>query len=154
MADKIVAEYTVKVDKALKDLNKLAARVDKVDKERVKTQAGFKTMSNDMVSGFKKVGVALGLAFGTQQVIAFGKEAIQLAAKVEGIERAFKKLDNPSLLADLRKATRGTVSDLVLMQQAVRAKNFKVPLEQLAGFFKFATNRAIETGESVDFRMW
>ena len=37
------------------------------------------------------------------------------------------------------------------MQASVRAANFKVPLEQLATFFEFATNRAIETGESVDF---
>lgn len=151
MADKIVAEYTVKVDKAIKDLEKLAARVDKVDNERKKTEAGFKEMSKSMTSSFSKVGAAIGLAFGTQQLISFGKEAVQLAARAEGIRSAFNRLNNPNLLANLRAATRGTVTDLQLMQSAVRASNFKVPLEQLATFFEFATKRAIQTGESVDY---
>jgi len=154
MADKIVAEYTVKVDKALKDLDRLAAKVDKVDDERKKTQAGFKTMSSDMVSGFKKVGVALGLAFGAQEIVSFGKESVKLAAQLEGVERAFKRIggaNSANLLQGLRTATRGTVSDLVLMQKAVQASNFKIPLENLASLFKFAQARARETGESVEY---
>jgi iron-sulfur cluster repair protein YtfE (RIC family) len=149
--DKIVAEYTVKVDEALKNLDKLAGKVDKIDAERKKSQAGFKDMSSSLASSFSKVGAAIGLAFGTAQIISFGKEAVKLAARAEGIETAFRKLNNPRLLDDLRRATRGTVTDLQLMQSAVRAQNFKVPLEQLASYFKFATNRAIETGESVDY---
>lgn len=154
MADKIVAEYTVKVDKALKDLDRLASKVDKVDKERKQTQAGFKTMSNDMVSSFKKVGAALGLAFGAQQIVSFGKEAVKLASQLEGVERAFKRIggaNSANLLQGLRTATRGTVSDLVLMQKAVQASNFKIPLENLASLFKFAQARARETGESVEY---
>ena len=151
MADKIVAEYTVKVDSAVKNLNKLASRVDKVDKERKKTQAGFKTMSKSMVSSFAEIGAAIGLAFGTQQLISFGKEAVKLAANAEGIERAFKRIGSADLLRDLRTATRGTVNDLDLMKKAVQASNFKVPLDQLAGLFKFAAARARETGEDVDF---
>jgi hypothetical protein len=38
--DKIVAEYTVKVDEALKNLDKLAARVNKIDDERKKSSGG------------------------------------------------------------------------------------------------------------------
>lgn len=151
MADKIVAEYTVKVDLALKNLDKLAARVDKVDDERKKTQAGFKTMSKNIVGSMAKVGAAMGLAFGTQQLVSFGKEAVKLASQAEGIERAFKRVGSADLLADLRKATRGTVNDLELMKKAVQASNFKVPLDQLAGLFKFAAARARETGEDVDF---
>ena len=154
MADKIVAEYTVKVDKALKDLEKLAKKVDKVDDERKKTQDGFKSMSSDMVSGFKKVGVALGVAFGAQEIVSFGKEAIKLASQLEGVERAFKRIggaNSANLLQGLRTATRGTVSDLVLMQKAVQASNFKIPLENLASLFKFAQARARETGESVEY---
>lgn len=84
-------------------------------------------------------------------VFNFGKEAVQIAAKAEGIERAFKRLNNPQLLDQLRKATQGTVSDLSLMQGAVKANNFKIPLDQLAKLFKFAQIRAQETGESVDY---
>ena len=152
MADsKIVAEYTVKVDKALKDLNKLAARVDKVDDERKKVQDGFKDMSKGMVNDFKKVGAAVGLAFGVDQLVSFGKEAVKVAAQAEGIRTAFGRLNQPNLLNELRKATRGAVDDITLMRQAIRAQNFKVPLEQLGTFFEFATKRSIQTGESVDY---
>jgi DNA repair exonuclease SbcCD ATPase subunit len=155
MADKIVAEYIVKTDKAIKNLDKLEKEVKDLSKQGKKAakdiEGNFKKTSEGLVSQFSKVGAALGLAFGAQQLISFGKEAVGLAAKAEGISKAFSKLNNPNLLNDLRKATRGTVSDLELMQSAVKAKNFKIPLEQLAGFFKFATNRAIETGESVDY---
>jgi len=155
MADsKIVAEYTVKVDKALKDLNKLAARVDKVDDERKKVQNGFKDMSKGMAADFKKVGAAIGLAFGAQEIISFGKEAVKLASQMEGVERAFKRIggaNSANLLDGLRKATRGTVSDLQLMQKAVQASNFKIPLESLASLFEFAQARARETGESVEY---
>jgi len=151
MADKIVAEYTVKVDQALKDLNKLAARVDKVDDERKKVQDGFKDMSKGMVNDFKKVGAAVGLAFGVDQLVSFGKEAVKVAAQAEGIRTAFGRLNQPNLLNELRKATRGAVDDITLMRQAIRAQNFKVPLEQLGTFFEFATKRSIQTGESVDY---
>jgi len=151
MADKIVAEYTVKVDKALKDLNKLAARVDKVDDERKKVQNGFKDMSKGMAADFKKVGAAIGLAFGVDQLVSFGKEAVRVAAQAEGIRTAFARLNQPNLLNELRKATRGAVDDITLMRQAIRAQNFKVPLEQLGTFFEFATKRSIQTGESVDY---
>jgi len=149
--DKIVAEYTVKVDAALKNLDKLANKVDKIDDERKKTQAGFKDMSSSLASSFSKVGAAIGLAFSTQQLVSFGKEAVQLAAKTEGVERAFRRISSKGLLNDLRTATRGTVTDLQLMQRAVQASNFKLPLEQLAGLLKFASARARETGEDVDY---
>ena len=109
------------------------------------------TSADKMSSAFKKMGGIMLAAFGTQQLISFGSEAIQLAAKLEGIKAAFDRLNQPGLLKNLREATRGTVTDLVLMQKAVQAQNFKIPLEQLATFFEFATKRAIQTGESVDF---
>ena len=99
----------------------------------------------------KKLGAAFGIAFGTTQIIQFGKEAVLLAAKAEGIERAFNKLDQPGLLNNLREATKGTVSDLQLMQVAIKAENFKIPLDTLAKGLKFAQIRARETGESVDY---
>ena len=38
-----------------------------------------------------------------------------------------------------------------MKRKAVQARNFKIPLEQLATYFEFATKRAIQTGESVDY---
>lgn len=155
MADKIVAEYIVKTDQAIKNLDKLEKEVKDLSSKGKKSASdienNFKKTSSSLIGEFKKIGAALGVAFAATQLIQFGKEAVNVAAKAEGISRAFEKLNRPQLLDNLRKATRGTITDLQLMQAAVRAKNFKIPLEQLAGFFQFATNRAIETGESVDY---
>lgn len=37
------------------------------------------------------------------------------------------------------------------MQRALQAKNFKIPLDQLSTYLSFATKRAQETGQSVDY---
>jgi len=79
------------------------------------------------------------------------KDSVELASKAEGIKTAFERINNPNLLAELRTAVKGTVSDVELMKSAVKANNFKIPLEQLGTFFQFAQQRAIETGESVDY---
>jgi hypothetical protein len=102
-------------------------------------------------SAMSKLGGLIAGAFAVSAIVNFTKEAIALAGQVQGVAAAFNKLDTPNLLADLRKATRGTVTDLILMQKAVQAKNFKIPIEQLATYFEFATKRAIQTGESVDY---
>lgn len=106
-------------------------------------QKQLSSLKNSLQATFGIVGVA---AIGS-----VAKSSVELAAKAEGIEKAFNKLNKPNLLAELKAATRGTVDEVTLMQKAVQAKNFKIPLEQLATYFKFATNRAIETGESVDY---
>jgi hypothetical protein len=87
----------------------------------------------------------------SSKIFDFVNKGVEMARTAEGIERAFKKLNEPDLLDNLRNATRGTVNNLSLMQQAVKADNFKIPLENLATYFKFAQQRAQETGESVDY---
>ena len=98
-----------------------------------------------------KVGAAMGIAFGVSEIISFGKEIIGLASKTEGVKRAFDRLGMPSLMNDLKAATRGAVSEFDLMKSAVSANNFKIPLESLSSYLAFATRRAEETGQSVDY---
>ena len=76
-----------------------------------------------------KVGTAMGVAFGVSEIISFGKEIVGLASKTEGVKRAFDRLGMPSLMNDLKTATRGAVSEFDLMKSAVSANNFKIPLE-------------------------
>jgi hypothetical protein len=112
---------------------------------------GMNKKSGALMSAFKKMAGVIGAAFATQQIISFTKEAIVLAAKAEGIKDAFAKLNDGSLLDDLRKATRGTVDDVTLMAKAVQANNFRIALENLPTYFEFAQQRARATGESVDY---
>lgn len=96
-----------------------------------------------------KLGGMVAGAFAIGAIVNFTRESVKLASTIEGVERRFKQL-NGTNLSTLQRATRGTVDNLSLMRAAVQAKNFKIPLENLGKFFQFATQRAVETGESVD----
>ena len=134
------------------DLSQLTAGLKKAETNI--DQVGRKTSGNlesSWTNGLSKIGAAISGAFAVSALVGFSKEAIEIAAKAEGIEAAFKRLNNPTLLSNLRDATKGTITDLELMRQAVRAQNFQIPLEKLATFFEFATKRSAQTGESVDY---
>lgn len=81
----------------------------------------------------------------------FVKEGIQMAAIAEGVRNAFVKLNQPDLLVNLRKETKGLINDFLLMQSAVKADKFNIPVEKLGSLLKFAQQRAQETGDSVDY---
>lgn len=79
------------------------------------------------------------------------KQSIELARQGEGIRMAFERLNRPGLLDNLKEATHGTVSEIELMQQAIKFENFKLPLEDLATYLSFAQQKAKDTGESIDY---
>lgn len=89
------------------------------------------------------------------QLLAKGKEfiaeSIKMAASADGVQRAFDALDQPGLLKNLQEATKGTVNNLELMKAAVRAKDFRIPLEDLGKYLQFARLKAQQTGQSVEY---
>lgn len=112
------------------------------------TSTGLKTFSSQ-ITGFAST---LGVAFGTREVVGFGLEVSKLAGEAEGVTGAFMRLPNAlKVMDDLKQATGNTVSELNLMKAAVQASNFQIPIENLASLFKFATLRAQQTGQSVDY---
>lgn len=98
----------------------------------------------------KKVGGLIGIAFGVQQLVSFGKELFNMSGQLAGIEDAFKRIGTSKDLENLRRATSGTVNDLELMKQAVMASNFGIPVKQLGSLLEFASKRAQDTGQSID----
>ena len=136
---------------SVEDIDAYNNRIRETEKriETLKDKTG--KAGSFMKNQFAAVGATIAGAFAVTQLISFGKEAINLAAKGEGIRRAFAALNRADLLDNLRAATRNTVADIDLMAAAVKANNFKIPLEDLARYFKFAQQRARETGESVDY---
>ena len=79
------------------------------------------------------------------------EQSIELARQGEGVRMAFERLNRPGLLDTLKEATHGTVSELELMQQAIKFDNFKLPVEDLATYLGFAQQKAKDTGESIDY---
>lgn len=138
---------------------KIKMNVDSASLERTrekmdsvnKALRGINDEASKSPSLFKQFGIAATAAFSAAKLIQFGFEAVKLAGKVEGIKVAFDRLNQPTLLDELRRATRNTVADWELMQTAMRASNFKIPLDQLATLLEFAQKRATQTGEAVDY---
>lgn len=85
------------------------------------------------------------------KVKEFVGEGVKMAGMAQGIERAFNRISTPGMLDELRQSTKGMVNDLQLMQAAVKANNFKIPLDELGTLLRFAQQRAQETGESVEY---
>ena len=79
------------------------------------------------------------------------RAGLEMAETADGVTKAFKDMDQPDLLANLRKATKGTVNDVQLMTAAVQAKDFRIPLEDLGKYLQFAQLKAQQTGQSVDY---
>lgn len=78
-------------------------------------------------------------------------KSIELAESADGITHAFEKIGTADYLKELRTATKGTVSDIELMKAAVKAKDFRIPLEDLGKYLSFAQLKAQQTGQSLDY---
>jgi hypothetical protein len=100
---------------------------------------------------FGNLGQAIGAAFAVSQIQAFAAEAIQLGSQMQTVGKGFARFGDQAQLEQLRKSTRGLVTDLDLMKATVMAGNFGIPIEQLGGLLEFAKRRAQETGQSVDY---
>lgn len=121
---------------------------------------GFKELaSSDEVNSvfFGNLAIRVVEFFGQQAgklqefVSESAKAGMEMAAQADGVIKAFKDMDDPNLLDNLRKATKGTVNDVQLMTAAVQAKDFRIPLEDLGKYLQFAQLKAQQTGQSVDY---
>lgn len=121
------AKFGAALEKSQRDLNKFSKNVTNVAK-------------------------TIGIAFGVREVASFTLEVSKLAGEADGVRAAFNKLPSSiKLMDDMKRATGGTVSELELMKRAVQAANFDISLEALPKLLEFASVRAQQTGESVDY---
>lgn len=109
------------------------------------------TQTKSFGASIKKVGLLVGAAFSGRELLRFGKDVLMLTSQVEGVRRAFKRIGDNNYLALLRQSVAGTISDLDVMKKSVMGVNLGLPANQLAKYFEFASRRATETGESVDY---
>lgn len=118
-----------------------------------------KIASSDQVNGFFLGTMATKFAglLGQQAsklkdfVTESARAGVEMAEQADGVTKAFNAMDNPNLLDNLRKATKGTVNDVQLMTAAVQANDFRIPLEDLGKYLEFAQLKAQQTGQSVDY---
>lgn len=110
---------------------------------------GEGTISVMMGNLFTKMAEWAGNTLAKMKDIAL--EGVEMAASADGVTRAFRAMDDGTMLNKLRKATKDTVTDLDLMKAAVQAKDFRIPLEDLGKYLQFAQLKAQQTGQSVDY---
>jgi len=105
----------------------------------------------DWSKGIGKIGDMLGAAFAVGIIADFTMEAVKLGDQLEAAARGFERFGTAADLDRLRSSTQGMVSDVKLLQQAVQAGNFGIPVKELGNLFEFAQKRAKETGQEVDY---
>lgn len=95
-----------------------------------------------------KTFIAAGVA---REVVSISLNMARLSGNVEGVEKAFNRLPNSTLLLhQLQEATQGTVTDLELMQKTLMANNYRIPLQNLGTLMEFAAAKAQQTGQEVN----
>lgn len=148
-------QFDGKIDDIFKQLKKL-------EKQGKNLGGGFDGSFSSMSSGLKqitslagKAGAALGaIGVGVNLAQWFSDsmaKAKELSMEAEGVKLAFDRLNKPNLLDNLNRATHNTISNLELMKQAVKFKDFNLNIEQMGTYLAFAQQKAKDTGESIDY---
>lgn len=138
MSNSILAKLAVKI---AADTAEFKGALAKTQNELKRFQGNIGTLA-----------AQIGVAFGAQEVAQFVLEVSKLAGQAEGVKAAFDRLPGSTkLMLDLKDATHGTVSELDLMKRSVQAANFGISLRALPKLLEFATLRAQQTGQSVDY---
>jgi hypothetical protein len=100
---------------------------------------------------FGNLGQAIGAAFAGGQIISFAQDAMRLGDELQKVSTGFARFGGEANLEQLRRSTRGLVTDLELMKRATAAGNFGIGIGEMGNLLAFATRRAQETGQEVDY---
>lgn len=100
---------------------------------------------------FGNLGQAIGAAFVGTQIQAFLVDAVRLGDQLTKVSQGFARFGGEANLEQLRQSTRGLVSDLELMKTATKAGTFGIGIGEMGQLLNFATRRAQETGQEVDY---
>lgn len=100
---------------------------------------------------FNNLGGVIGAAFAGGAILNFAQDAMRLGDELQKVSQGFARFGNEANLEQLRQSTRGLVSDLELMKQATKAGTFGIGIGEMGSLLQFATRRAQETGQEVDY---
>lgn len=122
--------------------------------DNVKTKLGSMVPSAQTVqTALKGVGVAFTAVAGAMVTFA------EKAGRFEGVKKSFNSLaasqgqDAKAMLANMKELSRGTVSDMKLMEQANNALLLGLPVDRFGDMLKVAQTASVATGQSMDFML-
>lgn len=145
---------------AQRTVNRLRNQVDAINKPINRMNENVGNYPKNFGLARKAIGQLIG-AFGLMEVALMAirkgwdifKESLTLAREATGVEFAFERLGEAGVKAfdDVRKASRGTLSELDIKRALVEFDNFNLDIQQAGDLFEFLTVRATQTGRSVEY---
>lgn len=142
-----------------KEVIELDSKVKKVDASVGQFQRNVGNYPTTFKGAIKSVGNfarsmfgAFGAIEGARLAMDFAKESLEVAKQAKGVEFAFNRLGDRGIKAfeDIKKATRGTLSDLQIKKSINEFDNLGISLEQSGVAFEFLSVRAAQTGKTVE----
>jgi len=115
---------------------------------------GIRTADRELQNfskNLQNIGNVIGASFAVSVIQDFAFEAVKLGDQLSAATIGFERFGDAADMDALRKATKGMVTDVQLMQQSIQAGNFGIPIQELGTLFAFAQQRAKETGQEVDY---
>ena len=115
---------------------------------------GIRTADRELQNfskNLQNIGNVIGASFAVSVIQDFAFEAVKLGDQLSAATVGFERFGDAADMEALRKATKGMVTDVQLMQQSIQAGNFGIPIQELGTLFAFAQQRAKETGQEVDY---
>jgi len=141
-----------------KTFENLKQNVSKTTEETEKNVKGL-AKSLDFLKDATKVAAGMLIRDAVKGAVDFMASGVELSAKLESLKASFQRLVEASgatnlSLESLRKATRGTVSDVELLQAANQALMLGLPADQLNELFeaamKLGHTMGIDTAKAVE----
>lgn len=149
-------------EQELKDLARLTSAQQKLDKALKSTDESngrnFRSVGKyqNALKGLRGVLTGLvgafGIIEGVRMTFDFAKESIATAKAAKGVEFAFNQLGKTGVQAfdNIKKSTRGLISDLEIKTAINEFKNFNISLKETDTLFEFLAVRSAQTGKSVE----
>lgn len=153
VAENLKLIIQVEVAKAIAELKKTTEETKKTSSEFQKFREGIDKFSKTILA-------SAGVVYAIQklrQAFKYGLESAKIAAEANQISNALDSMAKETgtsaneIVAALKKASGGTVSELDLMKSASKAALFNLPMDQLGRLMEIARASATATGESVQF---
>lgn len=138
-----------------KEFQRLEKQIRKIDQANGKFQANvgnYPKLFGSARSALVGFIGAFGLFQGVSFFADFTRDSFRLAQEAKGIEFAFERIGSNATKAfdDVRKSTRGLISDLDIKRSIVEFDNFNLSLEESGTLFEFLALRSTQTGRSID----
>ena len=139
----------------LKVVNNLSSRIKTADNaagDFQKNVGNYPTVFGSATKAIRSFVGAFGLIEGVRIAFDFTKESLALAREAKGVEFAFQRLGEQGVKAfnDVKRSTRGLLSDLDVRRAIVEFDNFNISAEEAGTLFEFLAVRATQTGQSID----